>query len=588
MLPFRPAPAKPTEKPLSPQQAAAVAMVASLKPGFAGIIDSRAGSGKTTTLVAAVRALPRGSRVLVLTYNKAIQEEVERRVGSAATVKTYHAFAFDVLKAAGRSLRPSNDALSKGWVKANVAQANLRRAVVDAAKTFRNIALPLLSPDEQPSDGDLVRVLEDFAIRLPKNPAHRIKAVQHARQLLDETARGLEDQTLDSLEFDDALWAAARFGLWTRRWDYVFVDEAQDTNPAQSYLLAGAMVAGEREAPAPLVVVGDPFQAINGWRAAGRGPLEDVVGRVAALIGQDLTVVAAPLTVSWRCPTSHVALASLRRPIDPAPDAIHGFVEFGVYDDAPTFIQPGDTVLSRTNAPLVDLALRLLANGRSINFPGTEILQETRKLIEAVASENVSLPRLKGILADRLAKLIAIPDAERLSEHDAEIDKYSVAVRLLTAIQALDELEPLLARFMSKDANAVSLLSIHRAKGKEWDRVVLYGFEATGRKNLPDWLREQERNLSYVALTRSKKWLGFLESERGQGFPTDIRTEAAPRNPDPTLADEDMEMSFEDVKDLLDLEHLAALWRPDLITELDPRPEVERAYRLMEARRRFL
>lgn len=616
----------PAPAPLSPQQATAVAMVASLKSGEAGVVDSRAGSGKTHTLVAAVRALPRAARVLVLTYNKAIREELAVRLPSNAEVRTYHAFAQRVCDQAGLLIQPPGPSAagpSWGWVKENVPSSQLRRSVVNAAEKFRNLALTLI--DDVPSDAELVETLQDFAVKLPKRPEHRVKVVQYAKALLADTQRRVESATTKvTVEFDDMLWLAARFGDWVAKYDFVLVDEAQDSNPVQCYLLAGAIVSGRASEGtlAPLTVVGDPFQAINGWRAAGRGPLEDVVARVGSLVGVDLVVRQAPLTVSWRCPRSHIDLARLRRPIDPAPAAILGEVAFGRYADALTFIQPGDTVLSRTNAPLVDLALRLLSVGRHIEFPGTDVLTRVKALITKTSgSENVTLARLKQILSQRLVELIGIPEAERLFEHDQEIDTYGVAVRLVSELRSLDDLEPLLARFASKAADRICLLSVHRAKGKEWDRVVLYGFEAKTRKNLPEWLQDQETNLSYVALTRAKKWLGFLESEEGQGFPKDIVEGADERIPEyarrnlvrdvmasaraehlgdlaesvsnridefENLAESESFYDEQEARDLTDLACMAASRKVDPILGMDLDPDVEYAYRLLETRRHLL
>ncbi len=61
--------------------------------------------------------------------------------------------------------------------------------------------------------------------------------------------------------------------------------------------------------------------------------------------------------------------------------------------------------------------------------------------------------------------------------------------------------------------NVVTLSTIHKSKGREWDRVYILGFS----KYLPstyarkDWQKRQEENLAYVAITRAKSELFFLE-----------------------------------------------------------------------------
>ena len=55
----------------------------------------------------------------------------------------------------------------------------------------------------------------------------------------------------------------------------------------------------------------------------------------------------------------------------------------------------------------------------------------------------------------------------------------------------------------------LTLSSVHKSKGREWDRVYLLG----RNKYMPskwvvrDWQLQQERNLMYVAVTRAKKEL---------------------------------------------------------------------------------
>jgi superfamily I DNA/RNA helicase len=61
------------------------------------------------------------------------------------------------------------------------------------------------------------------------------------------------------------------------------------------------------------------------------------------------------------------------------------------------------------------------------------------------------------------------------------------------------------------EENTLCLSSIHKAKGREWENVVIYR-----RDLMPSpwakkaWAREQEQNLEYVARTRATNYLMFL------------------------------------------------------------------------------
>jgi superfamily I DNA/RNA helicase len=59
-----------------------------------------------------------------------------------------------------------------------------------------------------------------------------------------------------------------------------------------------------------------------------------------------------------------------------------------------------------------------------------------------------------------------------------------------------------------------SLSTIHKAKGREWDRVgFLDAHLIPGRWAKQPWELEQEHNLAYVGVTRAKQELVYLDSD---------------------------------------------------------------------------
>ena len=69
-----------------------------------------------------------------------------------------------------------------------------------------------------------------------------------------------------------------------RRWAHVTVDEYQDTDPAQQRLLEAIMGEGR-----VICVVGDPRQAVYGWKGADPSYLTDFVRRHPEVKVFDLT-----------------------------------------------------------------------------------------------------------------------------------------------------------------------------------------------------------------------------------------------------------------------------------------------------------
>jgi len=79
---------------------------------------------------------------------------------------------------------------------------------------------------------------------------------------------------------------------------------------------------------------------------------------------------------------------------------------------------------------------------------------------------------------------------------------------------------------MSDDTqhNKVMLMTIHRSKGLEFPRVIIYDFdkysedEREMESDRPDWIKVQEKNMSYVAITRAERELIFLTTPKRQEF----------------------------------------------------------------------
>ena len=58
------------------------------------VVQAVAGSGKTTTIVQALKLIPQNESILMLAFNKSIAEELSSRVPSHVVVSTFHSCAF--------------------------------------------------------------------------------------------------------------------------------------------------------------------------------------------------------------------------------------------------------------------------------------------------------------------------------------------------------------------------------------------------------------------------------------------------------------------------------------------------------------
>jgi hypothetical protein len=115
--------------------------------------------------------------------------------------------------------------------------------------------------------------------------------------------------------------------------------------------------------PVELVRVGDRAQAIYEFTRA------DAEGLNRA---QDtLNALPLRLIVTFRCPRSHVALASEFRDLIVAADgAAEGEVSSVSEDELLRELQPADLVMAWTNAPMISLALRCAQQGLNVEVMG--------------------------------------------------------------------------------------------------------------------------------------------------------------------------------------------------------------------------
>jgi len=296
--------------------------------------------------------------------------------------------------------------------------------------------------------------------------------------------------------------------LYTKKFDVVLVDECQDLNKAQLNLVLKAARQGGR-----VIFVWDRNQAIQGFAGADNNSFDNVVRASNAK--------EMPLSICYRCPKSHVEMARELVPqIESSPTAIDGTVKhIGMSDfyELPSF---GDLILSRRNAPLIGTAFRLISRGVQARIRGRDIATGLVKLIKAadkVVIDNAgkfseSFPaKLKISIRHKIDLLDQSPDSEALKESlQDQLDCILAFMSGRPDIQTNEQLCTEIQKLFADDGASVWLSSIHRAKGLESDRVFILDAENIRANCRLHWQREQELNLEYVALTRSKNELHLV------------------------------------------------------------------------------
>jgi DNA helicase-2/ATP-dependent DNA helicase PcrA len=302
--------------PFTGEQLAAAA--APLEPG---LVVAGAGSGKTSVMAARVVWLVATQqvdpdRVLGLTFTNKAAAELAARIRSALgragvagddssepVVSTYHAFAGRLVTEHGLRIgvEPRSRLLADA-TRFQLAGRVLRRhrgpvvhltrpmsmLIGDLVSLESELSEHLVSPAELMAwDADWVRTLEQECAEqetLKGTKSHcealrRMATVARRRTELATIVEAYRDEKreLDAIDFGDQVALAARLaeavpevgGAERERAGVVLLDEYQDTSVAQRRMLAGLFGAGH-----PVTAVGDPCQAIYGWRGASVANLD--------------------------------------------------------------------------------------------------------------------------------------------------------------------------------------------------------------------------------------------------------------------------------------------------------------------------
>lgn len=493
-------PARPARRPLegSPQQEAFWAELTS--GGGHVLLEARAGTGKSTSCAEGIWRLREevpGIRCVYVAFNRSIADEFQAKLPPGASASTMHSLGFAALRRAFPSIgEPSrfklNDLAGRHFKGRDGRSKKCRNAVARLAGLCKG---HLLSGEDPAS---LVRLASRHGVDLPAGDRAAIcDAVPRV------IAASLAQTNL--VDFADMIWMPVMLGLEFPPVDVLFVDEAQDLDPCQHALVR--LVAGEGS----MVVVGDRHQAIYGFRGADCDSLETLAGHMA---GDACGLTRLPLTVTRRCPRSHVGLAQAIVPdLEAMPGAPGGRIDEGPTDDS-GFCQ-GLLVLCRTNAPLVAACLSAAAAGVPVAIQGRDLGDGLAKFVEGF--EVGSIEELSFAVQDYRARQLAI--LAELDDAQAEIEQLQDRIACIMALAArCDSVGELVARIRAlfldvrgADAARVCLFSsIHRAKGGEADHVVILRPDLLPHPMARDGREyRQELNLAYVAATRSKRRLSF-------------------------------------------------------------------------------
>lgn len=231
-----------------------------------------------------------------------------------------------------------------------------------------------------------------------------------------------------------------------------------------------------------------------------------------------------PLSISYRCANKIVDFASKIVPtIEPNNDGREGEVKYNVQLDE---IKDGDMVLCRNNAPLMQVYVDFIKQGKKCFIRGKDIGLNLKNMVKRtgidVLNKNLQEDGVFIRLYDALFDIINdIIGKYNVTYHDAvesaivsnRLDMIKALEILSDDINTSDELiEKINNIFSDRKKGGISLSTIHKAKGLEAENVyIACRHLMPSNRAKKDWEIRQEYNLMYVAYTRAKNILGFID-----------------------------------------------------------------------------
>ena len=483
------------------------------------VVEAAAGSGKTYTLVKALSLIPQDKRVLMTAFNKDIVKELTKKVKEFPNVevRTLHGLGM-ILTTRGLGIggmKPEaykyTQLIYNHWqdlTKTNINKLsrNARKSFVENTKklvdfgrfylaTTRSEMIELMTKYDIPCVADEV----DVALKV----------------------MAIGGKNLDSIDYTDMIWMPHIYDLHLEEceYDFIMVDECQDLNVAERNLVLRCLKEGGR-----LIAVGDSNQCIYGF--SGSDP--DSFRAIQSIPN----TVSMPLSISYRCPESVVKFA---QNLVPSIEAKQG-AEEGVILDCVSLddVHDGDMVLCRNNAPLLQVYCKLLEQGKRAYIRGSDVGKNLQNIVIGTHKDylHTNLKRdgvFIRLYEDLFNSRKAIMERYGISQEDAmKHETIQAKLDMIRALEVLgadltttEELTKKIEDIFPKNdkGDGIMLSTVHKAKGLEADNVFIACASLMPSKSaLDEWQVQQERNLMYVAYTRAKKVLGFLNEEETPDF----------------------------------------------------------------------
>lgn len=473
------------------------------------VVEAVAGSGKTTTIVHAASLIPPHFRVLFLAFNKNIAEELKTRLPAHVTARTMNSLGSGIVfkhkgacpLEADKLNRVVKDAITKHLGEDGLTLFKFPIRLI--VRRMKNLGI---RPEELRGElwndikEEVIAESEDLDRDFLADWSHEGKTFFEVCHDITCEAIKMTVEAAD-IDFDDQIYLPVYHGWKLKPYDFIFVDECQDLSPSNRKLLKLVSNRSTR-----FCFVGDSRQAIYAFRGAD--------SRSIACIKEEFGCDSLPLSICYRCPKDVVRMAQ-----QVAPEIEHfdgnqdGQVGTSVVAFNPSEYRKNDLLVCRLNAPLVRAAIQLAKNGKRCVILGREFGKSLSSLVRSFKAKRVEYvpAAAQRWMEKKIATFVSMGKDPESAACKEVADKYEALMFFYEELKPshVDDFCSMIeARFSDKeDGESIVLATVHKAKGKEYDRVFIVD---PGKIGAFGGRGSQEENILYVAVTRAKKELAFV------------------------------------------------------------------------------
>jgi len=465
------------------------------------LINAVAGSGKTTTLLQLLELCK--YKTLFLAFNKSIQEEIQSKINlkelKQGKAMTLHSLGLLAIRQ-----------FYQRWKINNGKNFDLIKKLQDNEKSiFRKIPweekLKLSYNLMDMNDISRLFLTDDInEIEIHFESMDKVLIINDQLIYLWEEFLKLRNNSYEEyvveIDFNDMIYLPVIKNLIIPIDPvYLMVDECQDLNLSQHKLIDNLIKQGDVK---KWIAVGDRNQAIYGFSGAYSSSFD--------LFLEQGNVIELPLDICYRCSTKIIDKANEVYNVMEYHKKSKGVVAT-VYNT--NEIKENSMVICRNSKPLIDLYFELLGSGKSAYIKGEDILTGIVRFLKPYGNHITESAKTEMLYKlDDLEEDKSDAGKIKLYYFKEDFDKYKkLAQHLSTQYETVDSLLNKVKSLFIDKKNAVMLCTIHKSKGLESDIVYILNENLIPSKFAKSVEQlKQEQNLKYVARTRAKNELYYL------------------------------------------------------------------------------